>query len=256
MIFVIIVIKNLNKISKSVKMSVKQKNIDVLIVEDETILALQLKSTLMQFGYGISGIEAEGERAIRHIDSHLPDMVLLDIRLKGSEDGTVVGKTIWNRHHIPIIYLTSHSDEKSMSRAMLSEPYGYLTKPFRDEDLKTTLQSAWHKHMYFYPTFKCTSPHKHGHVALAGGYCCDPSSGELSYQGQAIKLTGNELKLLQILGERPGKIVNFEQLFNYIWRDGVYDLAKLRNVIYRFRQKTDTDILENVFETGYRLKVL
>lgn len=232
----------------------KNEEIKILVVEDETILALQLKMSLQKFGYAISGIEATAHDAMRHVDTQLPDIVLLDIHLKGEKSGTDAGRYIWQNYHIPIIYLTSYCDNTTLKTAMDSEPYGYLSKPFRANDLKATLQVAWYKHTYFHPTFESKRT-LNAQVELPFDYAFDRSSGVLTCKDESIKLTGNEIKLFQILSESVGNTVSFEQISAYIWREEFYDLSKLRNLVYRLRQKVDASLLENVFEAGYRLNV-
>ena len=235
-------------------MSKKNEEIKILVVEDETILALQLKMNLQKFGYTISGVEVSADDAMRHVDVHLPDMVLLDIHLKGEKNGTDAGRYIWQNHKIPIVYLTSYCDNATLKMAMESEPYGYLSKPFRANDLKATLQAAWYKHSYFHPTLE---PKRalNAQVELPLGYTFDRTSGVLTHNNESVKLTGNEIKLFQILSEKVGNTVSFEHISAYIWREEFYDLSKLRNLVYRLRQKIDSSLLENVFEAGYRLNV-
>lgn len=235
-------------------MGKKNEDIKILIVEDETILALQLKMSLQKFGYAISGVEATADNAMRHVDTNLPDMVLLDIHLKGEKSGTEAGRYIWQNHKIPIIYLTSYCDNATIKMAMDSEPYGYLSKPFRTNDLKATLQAAWCKHTYFHPTLelsRTTNPF----IKLPCDYLFDRISGVLTCKDQSVKLTGNEIKFFQILSETAGNTVSFEQISAYIYREESHDLSRLRNLVYRLRQKIDASLLENVFEAGYRLNV-
>lgn len=235
-------------------MGKKNEDIKILVVEDETILALQLKMSLQKFGYGISGVEATANDAMRHVDVNLPDMVLLDIHLKGEKSGTDAGRYIWQNHRIPIIYLTSYCDNATLKMAMESEPYGYLSKPFRANELKATLQAAWYKHSYFHPTLELTRTSM-PYVHLPCGYVFDRTSGVLTCHNETVKLTGNEIKLFQILSEQAGNTVSFEHMSSYIYRETYNDLSKLRNLVYRLRQKIDASILENVFEAGYRLNV-
>lgn len=235
-------------------MSKKNEAIKVLVVEDEAILALQLKLHLEKFGYGISGIEATANDAMRHVDTHLPDMVLLDIHLKGEKNGTDAGRYIWQNHRIPIIYLTSYSDNNTLKNAMDAEPYGYLTKPIRTNDLKAALQTAWYKHTYFYPSLEQNRMMQRI-IELPQGYKFDRPTGTLFTELENFKLTGNEIKLFQILSESPGNTVSFEHISHYIWREESHDLSRLRNLVYRLRQKFEAPLIENVFEAGYRLNV-
>jgi len=233
----------------------KTEAIRILIVEDETILAMQLKMNLQNFGYTVSEIVATADDAIRHVDANLPDMVLLDIHLKGKKNGTDAGRYIWQNYRIPIIYLTSYCDASTIKTAMDSEPYGYLTKPFRPNDLKTTLHTAWNKHTYFHPNLERMGM-MNGIVDLIGDYRFDRAQRTLTFHDESIKLTGNEIKLFQILSEQAGNTVSFEQISTYIWREEYYDPSRLRNLVYRLRQKIDVLLIENVFEAGYRLNVV
>lgn len=235
-------------------MSKKNEDIKILVVEDETILALQLKMSLQKFGYAISGVEASAKDAMRHVDTHLPDMVLLDIHLKGEMSGTEAGRYIWQNHHIPIIYLTSYCDNATLKQAMESEPYGYLSKPFRSNDLKATLHAAWYKHTYFHPSLEPSKPAQRV-ITLPCNYHFERNSGTLFCKEESIKLTGNEIKFFQILSESAGNTISFEHISTYIWREEYIDPTKLRNLVYRLRQKIDPCIIENVFEAGYRLNV-
>lgn len=235
-------------------MSKRNEDIKILVVEDETILALQLKMSLQKFGYSISGVESTAKDAMRHVDTHLPDMVLLDIHLKGETSGTEAGRYIWQNHHIPIIYLTSYCDATTLKHAMESEPYGYLSKPFRSNDLKATLHAAWYKHTYFKPTFE-SSKSTNRTIILPLNYRFERNSGILFHHNESVKLTGNEIKFFQILSESAGNTISFEHISTYIWREEYSDLTKLRNLVYRLRQKINPCVLENVFEAGYRLNV-
>jgi DNA-binding response OmpR family regulator len=138
---------------------------------------------------------------------------------------------------------------------MHSEPYGYLSKPFRDAELKTTLHTAWCKHTYFCAGKEGVMRHKNCDIALPFGYRFDKIQGVLLQEGKAVKLTGNEIKFFQILSEQPGNTVSFEHISAYIWREPYIDPSRLRNLIYRLRQKVHGELLENVFEAGYRLNV-
>lgn len=258
MIFVIIVTKNPIKISNlenGSQMHKKNQHIHVLIVEDEAILALQLKMALQKFGYEVSGIESTAKGAMAHADTHFPDMALLDIRLRGEESGLEAGRYLWQKHRIPIIYLTSYCDNSTLKEAMLSEPYGYLSKPFRDAELKATLHTAWCKHAYFCTGKEEAMRHKKCTIPLLFSYEFDKVQGVLLQDGKAVKLTGNEVRFFQILTEYPGNTVSFEQISTYIWREPYVGPSKLRNLVYRLRQKIHGALLENVFEAGYRLNV-
>ncbi|MCD4807456.1 MAG: response regulator [Methanococcoides sp.] len=122
------------------------KNTRILVVEDEAIVAMVIKKRLMDLGYVVSGVAATGTDAINKVEGTFPDLVLMDIMLKGDMDGIEAAEEIRKRFSIPVIYLTAHSDENTLERAKLTEPYGYIIKPFTERDLSSNIEIAIHKH--------------------------------------------------------------------------------------------------------------
>lgn len=118
----------------------------ILIVEDELIAAYNLADSLEQLGYQVSGIAKSGETAIAQVASDPPDLILMDIKLKGSMTGIEVAQTLQQEYDIPVIYLTAFSDTQTLESASLTTPYGYLTKPAKTEDIQSTLAMAVRKH--------------------------------------------------------------------------------------------------------------
>lgn len=118
----------------------------ILIVEDEAIIAMELRETLTHLGYTVVGNELRGEDAVRTAGRLRPDVVLMDIRLKGPMDGIEAADRIARRYDIPVIYTTAHSDRETLSRAIRSQPYGYIIKPYNERDLYSNIEMALHKH--------------------------------------------------------------------------------------------------------------
>ena len=117
----------------------------VLIVEDESIIALDIQKTLISLGYSVCGICATGQKAIEKCRELLPKIVLMDIRLKGDLDGIDTAIQIQQELSIPIIYLTSHADPVTLERAKITEPYGYILKPFNSIELNVALELTFFK---------------------------------------------------------------------------------------------------------------
>ena len=114
--------------------------IKILIVEDEKIVALDLKRRLTKLGYQVTGMAANGQKALSLVDQELPNIVLMDIHIQGEMDGVEVADRLQKAHSIPIIYLTAYSEEKTVTRAKATKPYGYLLKPFSDRELHIIIQ--------------------------------------------------------------------------------------------------------------------
>lgn len=120
--------------------------VKILIVEDEGIVAEDIKDSLEAVGYAVTDIADSGKQAIEIAAETQPNLVLMDMRLKGKMDGVEAAKHIWNRFNIPIIYLTANSDTSTLERAKATNPFGYITKPFRERDLHTAIEIALHRH--------------------------------------------------------------------------------------------------------------
>ncbi len=114
----------------------------VLIAEDEIVLAMGIEKSLKSFGYDVVGKVARGENAIMMAMDKKPDIVLMDIHLEGRIDGIEAAKEIHSKLDIPIIFLTAYTDEETFKKAIESAPYGYLGKPFRPGDMRTTIETA------------------------------------------------------------------------------------------------------------------
>lgn len=124
----------------------KMKPLKILIVEDEKIVALDIKNTVKKLGYDVVDVVSSGERAIRSVHEVKPDLILMDIVLKGNIDGIEAAEKILSEFNIPIVYLTAYSDHKTISRAKVTEPFGYILKPFDERELGTGIEIAVYKH--------------------------------------------------------------------------------------------------------------
>ncbi len=118
----------------------------ILIVEDEGIVARDLQERLLSWGYKVAGIASSGEEALRAAAERCPDLILMDVRLPGGVDGIKAAQAMRSRWSIPVIYLTAFSDDETLQRARDSEPFGYITKPVRDADLRSAIVLALYKH--------------------------------------------------------------------------------------------------------------
>jgi PAS domain S-box-containing protein len=118
----------------------------ILIVEDDVIVANNLRDRLGGLGYEVCGIIFSGAEAIEKVPEVRPDLVLMDIRLKGDQDGIVTAQKLRKQFNLPVVYLTGYADEATLHRAKLSEPYGYILKPFEIRELHSTVEMALYKH--------------------------------------------------------------------------------------------------------------
>ena len=114
--------------------------IKILVVEDEMIIAAKISMQLTSLGYEVTGILPRGEQAIQQLKDNLPDIILLDINLKGDIDGIETARRVQLLADIPIIYLTANSDEATFNRAKPTRPYAFISKPFKQLDLQRAIE--------------------------------------------------------------------------------------------------------------------
>jgi PAS domain S-box-containing protein len=118
----------------------------ILVVEDEPELAAEVDQTLVELGYNVVGRAARGDEAIARTDQHRPDLVLMDIRLRGKRDGIETATEIRDRFRLPVVFMSAHTDEATLGRARRSSPYGYVVKPFTLGELWTAIEIALERH--------------------------------------------------------------------------------------------------------------
>ncbi len=114
----------------------------ILIVEDEALAGMELRETLEKLGYSVPGVLKRGEDVPEAIVVHRPDLILMDIRLKGFQDGIETAYMVGGEFDVPFIFLSAYSDDETLNRALGTRAYGYLVKPFDEKTLRTTLELA------------------------------------------------------------------------------------------------------------------
>ncbi|GAB4201761.1 MAG: hypothetical protein OHK0022_24100 [Roseiflexaceae bacterium] len=118
----------------------------VLIVEDERVVAMDLRVLLQRLGYSVPAIASSGAEALERVAAHRPSLVLMDIRLRGAQDGISTAEQIRAVYDIPVVFLTAYADQSTRERVRQTAPYGYLVKPFNEPTLQTTIEMALERH--------------------------------------------------------------------------------------------------------------
>jgi PAS domain S-box-containing protein len=139
-------IKDNVNICKVLKVLISMSPVKILVVEDESIVAMDIKHRLESMNYIVPAIISSGEEAVEKALKTYPDLILMDIVLKGEMDGIDAAEQIKNHLDIPIVYLTAYSDEKTLKRAKITGPFGYIIKPFEDRELHSAIEVALYKH--------------------------------------------------------------------------------------------------------------
>jgi CheY-like chemotaxis protein len=114
----------------------------ILVVEDESIVAEDIRMCLQKWGYSVPAVVYSGKEAVKKAGENKPDLVLMDIRLQGEMNGIEAAEEIRECFNIPVVYLTAYKDGRMLKQAKITEPYGYVIKPFEDIELQTTVERA------------------------------------------------------------------------------------------------------------------
>ncbi|WP_377473429.1 MAG: response regulator [Microcoleus anatoxicus] len=120
--------------------------IKILVVEDEVIVAQDIAGRLKKLGYQVIATVSSGEEAMEKINENPPNLVLMDIVLKGDMDGITAAEIIDSKMNVPIVFLTAYADRKTLEKAKLTNPFGYLVKPLQQKDLRVAIEIALQQH--------------------------------------------------------------------------------------------------------------
>ena len=243
----------------------------IIIVEDDEITALNLKMSLKKHGYEVLSICNNAAQARSNIDVQKPNLVIIDISLQEGNDGIELAKLVRKKYNLPFIFLTSYSDDDIISQAKLTEPYGYIVKPFDPSSLHATIQMALFKFQVenerkedintlkvdklnleklLYSKRTSDKPI----VPFGDEYWLDISVCETFYMGKKIKLTKKENAFLRLLVAQLGLVVSFEQAMNYVWDEDGATENSVRTLVWRLRNKLETDIIKNASGIGYYIE--
>ena len=118
----------------------------ILIVEDEAIIAKDIENVLTKAGYKVVGTFSNGEAAVENVDDLNPDLILMDIMLKGDMSGIQAAEIIREKSNIPVVFLTAYADENTIDKARSAVPYGYIVKPFKENEVIATIEIALNKY--------------------------------------------------------------------------------------------------------------
>ena len=215
----------------------------ILIVEDKLIPAEYLSCTLKDNGYRVLEIADSGKKAIEIARRGNPDVVLMDIMLKGQMSGTEAAMEIcYNSSTCKIIYLTAYSNKEIIESAYDSRAYAYLLKPYREKEILATVQLALLQKEKKRPNSN--------RVKLIDEYYFDIKICRLCKNNKEVSLSKNGHKFMEILAKSINTTVSNEQICYHIWYKNRSDNV-LRALVHRIREKTNAHLIENVKGVGY-----
>lgn len=247
--------------------------VSIVIVEDDEITALNLSMSLKKHGYDIVATCDNINDAKSEIDTLKPNIVIIDISLQDTTDGIILAQYVKKNYNIPFIYITSHSDDNIIAQAKLTEPYGYIVKPFDPSSLHATIQMAIFKFDMLkekkeqrdtraprtanvnLDTLLYTRRASDAPIINFGyDYHLDPKVGETFYKGQKIKLTKKENAFLRLLVAKLNQVVSFKEATDYIWDEYGATENSVRTLVWRLRNKLEAGIIKNASGIGYYIE--
>lgn len=175
----------------------KQK---ILIVEDEQVVAEDLRRLVTRLGYEVVGTAANAEDALRLVEEKRPHMVLMDIRIQGPIDGIEVAEQIYTEYEIPVSYLTAYADESTLERAKSTLPFGYILKPFEERTVQTTIELALYRNEMEKTLKRMDDWHAAAMQNLSEAVVAEDSKGRVVYMNHAAE-TLVQKKLHDLLGK-------------------------------------------------------
>lgn len=220
----------------------------ILVVEDEPIVALDIKNAITQCGFTVTDIVDNYDDALLSVKVNKPNIIFMDINLDNSKDGIEIVTEIKRTKDIPVIYLTAYSDDNTMQRAVDTNPVSFLIKPFKREELKSSILMSVYK---LKNLNNKGINYKYKHIGF--DYYFDLEHSNLYFKDQPIQLSMNEKKFLKILVEADGQIVNFDEIQEQIWSDSDMSDSAFRTLLYRLRIKLEYKLIETIPSFGYKL---
>lgn len=219
---------------------------NILIVEDESLVAIDIKESLEELDYQVVGIASTYKKVTQFIENFSIDLILMDINLNQDIDGIDITNSINKTSSIPVVYLTAFTDNNTIQRAVETEPVGYIVKPFDTNELHAVLQLGLFKS-------KKNQDFSKDVVILNKEFYYDNFNEKLFNKNTLIKLSKNENTLLKLLIDANNNAVSYREIEYHIWPDIAVNNDTLRALVYRLRSKLNFHFIETIPYFGYKL---
>ena len=222
---------------------------NVLIVEDESVVAMEIASYVKQLELHVIAKVSNAQDALKVVNTQNVDLVLMDIYLKGQEDGISCVEEMKKIKSVQVIYISAFSDEATLQRAIDTKPSSYLVKPFSLLDLKIAINIAIKN--------ATSNSDKNdfliGDIVFDKEFSYDTRTDELLCLGEKIHLTTQERSLLRLLMKSKNCVVSIYQLENELWPQKESNENTRRALVARLRSKLNYKFIETVHSIGYKI---
>ena len=222
------------------------KKYKILIVEDEQIPANYIKKVLEQHGHDVLGIVDSKQEALNFIEQKIyPELILMDIKIKGDEDGIDTAKAFLEHTKVAIVYLSAYSNDSYLQRAKETHPIGFLVKPVQSQTLLSTIEIGMDNFIQDNLSQK---------IAFSSSSSFDPQEQIIINNGIKILLSKYESILLSTLLKHKNRLISYTILENSAWIDEPPKYGALRTTIWRLRKKLPDSVeIKNLYSSGYKI---
>jgi len=219
---------------------------NIIIVEDDSLTALFLQESVEDLGHTVLGTFDSAKPLLEKVNNMNVDLAFMDIEINGKMDGIECAAILQNKYSISSIFITSYQNSSTINDAMDSSPLGYLIKPVSETEIEACLAVASR-------TLK-KSPPKIVNDIQIGDYIYTFESKTLTLNNELIKLSKNEYKVIDILCNSYGNVVETQELVQSIWQESENRTDSLRELIYRLRKKLPSININSLSKSGYYIQ--
>ena len=219
---------------------------NIVIVEDDSLTALFLQESVEDLGHTVLGTFDSAKPLLEKVKNMDVDLAFMDIEINGKMDGIECAAILQNTYNISSVFITSYQNSSTINDAMDSSPLGYLIKPVSETEIEAILAVATR-------SLKKIAPKKVTTLQVAN-YLYTYESKTLTHNKELVKLSKNEYKVIELLCNNYGNVVNTEKLTHYIWEDSQNKEDSLRELIYRLRKKLPSFPIGSLSKSGYYIQ--
>jgi len=225
---------------------------NILIVEDESLVALEISGYLKELGYNVVATVTNADKALELVRDNSVDLILMDVHIKGEDDGITAAQNIRKEYDIPLIYISAFSDDETFQRAVLTYPVAYLIKPFNHKELEVAIRIAFSRKP---PEKEIEKEPYRGDIVFDEDFSYDTKKQELIHDEESIHLTKQELKLLQLFIKSKNTLLSLYEIENELWPNKESNDNTRRALISRLRAKLNYKFIETIHSIGYKFHI-